>query len=62
MRICGGPIHGGSVDAHGDHRIAMAMAVAALRADGPVQIAGAECVAKSFPRFFETLTELRIKP
>lgn len=43
------------VDAHGDHRIAMAVAVAALVADGPVPIMGAGSVAISYPGFFEAL-------
>ena len=43
------------VDSHGDHRIAMAFAVAALRADGPVQIEGSEAASVSFPEFWSTL-------
>lgn len=43
----------GTVDAAGDHRIAMMAAVAAIRADGPVTITGAEAVAKSYPAFFD---------
>jgi len=43
------------VDARGDHRIAMAEAVAALRSDKGLKIKGWECVAKSYPRFFEDL-------
>ena len=43
---------GGTVDAQGDHRIAMMAAVAALRADKPVTIKGAECVSKSYPDFW----------
>ena len=62
MLVRGGAIRGGVTEAHGDHRIAMALAVAALRADSPVTIAGAECVAKSYPTFFETLAQLRQKP
>ena len=50
---------GGAVDAHHDHRLAMAFAVAALGASGPTAIHGAEVAAVSFPRFFETLDELR---
>ena len=46
---------GGTVDAHHDHRLAMAFAVAALGATGPTLIHGAEVAAVSFPRFFETL-------
>ncbi len=44
-----------TVDAHGDHRIAMALAVAALTAGGPVQVSGAASVAVSYPGFFEAL-------
>ncbi len=59
MRIRGGAIRGGRVEAHDDHRIAMALAVAALIAEAPVTIAGAECVSKSYPDFFERLAALR---
>jgi 3-phosphoshikimate 1-carboxyvinyltransferase len=51
-------LHGADVDSHGDHRIAMAFAVAALRADGETQIRGAESAAISYPAFFETLEAL----
>ena len=46
-------LSGGVVDAANDHRIAMMAAVAATRSAGPVTIRGAECVAKSYPAFFE---------
>ncbi len=56
MRVRGGEIAAAEVDAHGDHRIAMSLALSALRcAEGSVLIRGAECVAKSYPRFFEDL-------
>ncbi len=42
---------GADIDAHGDHRIAMAMAVAAQRADSELRIHGAETIATSFPGF-----------
>lgn len=58
MRIRGGQIHGCTADSHGDHRIAMSMAVAALTADAPITIEGAECVAKSYPSFFDDLKQL----
>lgn len=45
--------HGCTIDAAGDHRIAMAAAIAATIADGPVTILGAQCVAKSYPAFWE---------
>ena len=44
---------GGEVDAYGDHRIAMALAVAATVAEGPVTIHGAESVEKSYPDFWK---------
>jgi 3-phosphoshikimate 1-carboxyvinyltransferase len=50
---------GGTVDAHHDHRLAMAFAVAALGATGATAIHGAEVAAVSFPRFFATLDGLR---
>ncbi len=49
---------GGSVNSHGDHRIAMSMAVAALVADGTTVIDNASCVDISFPGFFEQLKNI----
>lgn len=50
----GGPLYeGGEADACNDHRIAMALAVAALRSRNGVSIRGASCVAKSYPTFFD---------
>ena len=51
MRVRGGRLRGGTVDSHGDHRIAMSFAVAASRADGPVRILDVANVATSFPGF-----------
>jgi 5-enolpyruvylshikimate-3-phosphate synthase len=51
MRIRGGAFHGGQVDSHGDHRIAMAFAIASLRASGPIEIEDVANVATSFPGF-----------
>lgn len=48
-------LHGGAVDAGGDHRMAMAFAVAALVASDPVTIAGWESTAISYPGFLDTL-------
>jgi 3-phosphoshikimate 1-carboxyvinyltransferase len=48
-------VGGGRVDARGDHRIAMAAAVAGLVATGPVEIDGWDCVQTSFPEFVEIL-------
>lgn len=51
-------LDGGRASAHGDHRIAMAAAVAATRATAPVRIDGAESVAKSYPGFFADFVHL----
>ena len=48
-------LHGALIDSYGDHRIAMAFSVAALVAEGPSEIDGAECVEISFPEFFKLL-------
>ena len=61
MRVHGGKIHSAHTDSHGDHRIAMSLAVSALRSDGEVAIGGAEAVAKSYPTFFGDLETLRAK-
>ncbi len=58
MVIPGKTLQGGTVDTHSDHRIAMAAAVAALAAAGPVRIARASCVSKSYPAFFRDLASL----
>lgn len=47
--------HAVELDSFGDHRIAMAFSVAALAADGPCAILGAESASVSFPEFFDTL-------
>jgi 3-phosphoshikimate 1-carboxyvinyltransferase len=51
-------LRGASVDSHGDHRIAMALAVAGLVASGPTTIEDADSVAVSYPDFFTDLQEL----
>jgi 3-phosphoshikimate 1-carboxyvinyltransferase len=48
-------LHGAEIDSEGDHRIAMAFSVAALRAEGPSEIHGAEAARISFPEFFDVL-------
>jgi len=55
FRVEKSELKGASVESFGDHRIAMAFAVAALFAEGETEIAGAECAAVSFPAFFEIL-------
>ncbi len=47
-----------TIDAAGDHRIAMAAAIAATAASGPVTILGAQCVAKSYPSFWTQYSQL----
>lgn len=51
-------LSGGVADAANDHRIAMMSAVLAARAQGPSAIRGAQCVAKSYPAFFEDYASL----
>jgi 3-phosphoshikimate 1-carboxyvinyltransferase len=48
-------LHGAELDSFGDHRIAMAFAIAALRAEGQTTIHGADAAGVSYPRFFEDL-------
>jgi 3-phosphoshikimate 1-carboxyvinyltransferase len=50
-----GKLHGAEINPRGDHRIAMAFAVAGLAAEGPTVIRGAECAGVSYPTFFEDL-------
>jgi 3-phosphoshikimate 1-carboxyvinyltransferase len=50
--------HAAELDSAGDHRIAMAFAVAALAADGPCVVQGAEAAGVSFPEFFGTLRKI----
>ena len=62
LRVAGrsaGQLRGAKVDPQGDHRIAMALSVAALGAEGDTVIRDAECVGVSFPEFFVTLERLR---
>ena len=59
LRIPGGQsLRGAEIDSQGDHRIAMAFAVAALRAQGESRIRGAEAADISYPGFFATLENL----
>jgi 3-phosphoshikimate 1-carboxyvinyltransferase len=59
LEITGGPLEGGTVDPHNDHRMAMACAVAGLRSRYGVKMEGEACVAKSYPEFFQALESLR---
>jgi 3-phosphoshikimate 1-carboxyvinyltransferase len=58
MRIRGSRLEGGVVSSRGDHRLAMAGAVAGLRAGHGVRVEGYQAVAKSYPRFFEDLASV----
>ncbi len=51
MRVRGGRLRGGVIESHGDHRIAMAFAIAGAVADGEIVINNCENVATSFPGF-----------
>lgn len=55
-RIVGGKLGGGTVDSHGDHRIAMSFAVASLKATGVIDILNTAEVATSFPGFLDVAT------
>lgn len=62
MRVAGrsaGALKGAKIDPQGDHRIAMALAIAALGAKGETVIRDADCVGVSFPEFFTILERLR---
>jgi 3-phosphoshikimate 1-carboxyvinyltransferase len=58
MSINGGNVTGARVYSHDDHRIAMALAVAALGADSTVSIKDSHCVTKSYPGFFDDLRKI----
>lgn len=59
MVIEGGrPLRGAPVDSHGDHRLAMSLAVAGLQAGGRTEISATECIDVSFPGFEQLLHEL----
>lgn len=51
-------LRGGPADSRNDHRIAMALGVAAARCDGEIELSGAEAVGKSYPRFWEDYRRL----
>lgn len=58
LRVYGTGLTGGTVNSVNDHRIAMAAAIAATACAEPVTILGAECVQKSYPKFFEEYRRL----
>lgn len=53
LTVYPGKIQGCTIDAAGDHRIAMAAGIGATIASGPVTIMGADCVSKSYPTFWD---------
>ncbi len=62
MTICGREnrrLQAAACSSHGDHRLAMALTVASLFADGPVEIDDTDCIAKSFPGFLNTFEKLK---
>ena len=59
--IEGGPMGSGTIESHGDHRIAMSFAVAALRSQGDIQIRNCANVATSFPNFVELSRKVGMK-
>ena len=63
LEILGGaPLHSARLSSFGDHRIAMAFAIAGLFADGETTIDGTDCVATSYPNFYETLEKVMREP
>lgn len=55
------PLHGAVVDSHGDHRLAMSLAIAGLVTQGDLVIKGAGCMSDSYPGFVETMKKLGAK-
>ncbi|GAB4364916.1 MAG: 3-phosphoshikimate 1-carboxyvinyltransferase [Spirochaetales bacterium] len=55
------PLRGGRVHGHGDHRVVMALAIAALGADGPITIETAEAASVTFPGFFDLLDQIALR-
>ena len=58
LTVYGTSLNGGTVDSVNDHRIAISAAVAATVCSDPVTILGAECVKKSYPKFWEEYSRL----
>ena len=51
-------LHGAGLDSWNDHRVAMSLAIAATRSDGPVILTGSESVQKSYPQFWQDYESL----
>jgi len=63
LNIAGGvPLHGARVDSFGDHRIAMAFAIAGLFAEGETIVCNVDCVNTSYPGFYQTLERILREP
>lgn len=63
LQITGGiPLHGAKLDSFGDHRIAMAFAIAGLFAEGETIITNTECVNTSYPGFYQALENILKEP
>jgi 3-phosphoshikimate 1-carboxyvinyltransferase len=60
-RIHGGQLRSGTIDSAGDHRIAMAFSVAAMRAQGSVEILDTANVATSFPNFVPLMQSIGLQ-
>lgn len=58
LRVLPGEFHECTIDSYADHRIAMSAAIASTISTGPVTIQGAQCVAKSYPEFWEDYEHL----
>lgn len=58
LQVFPSPLQGCVIDGAGDHRIAMAAAIGATAANGPVTVTGANCVQKSYPAFWEDYRQL----
>ena len=56
--LCGMLLKGGKFTSHGDHRMVMALKVASMGADSPIEIDDIKCVGKSFPTFLKTFEKL----
>ena len=61
MKISGGKISGATINSYGDHRIAMAFAIAGLISKDPITILNTENVSTSFPGFFSLIKDMGLK-
>ncbi len=61
LAVTGGRVRGGTVDSHGDHRVAMSFAIASLIARAPIDILNTAEVATSFPTFLDVATDVGLK-